>query len=180
MSALPTLAALAIASLGLAGAMSGLKPGESVTPFNPDHISGPLAGTTKCFVCANGRRPSVQVWVNGESAQYVAKLAEHLEGQVQSHKEQQLRALIVVLTKDKAGTAKEYKNLIGDKASDVCLALLSPSDAAVGHYKINLDGSVKNTVMVYRDMKIEHAMTNVSLDPKGEKQLDGALAAVLK
>ena len=48
------------------GANSGISVGENVTPFHPNHISGPLANSTNCFPCTFQNRPQVQVWVNGD------------------------------------------------------------------------------------------------------------------
>lgn len=65
------LAALAISAFAVE---SGLKKGESVSPFHPQHISGPLANSNKCFPCTFQQRPQVQVWVNGDNKANVTAL----------------------------------------------------------------------------------------------------------
>ena len=73
-----TLIGAASVAVFAASMNSGLNPGESVTPFHPNHVSGPLANTTNCFPCTFQNRPQVQVWVNGDDLKNIAPIAKTL------------------------------------------------------------------------------------------------------
>ncbi len=166
------LAVLAIPAMGLLkGNNSGLQPGETVVPFHPEHISGPLAGTKNCFPCTYGNLPAVQAWVHNEDSKVVAKLLHELQENIDSHKDKDFKAMLVlVVDNDKAKEASkvEVMKLIKDsKAKDVAVAYLNKDDSAVKDYKISLDSNVKNTVFFYKNRKIANTIVNMKLNTEG-------------
>ena len=174
----------ALAALALAkGVSSGLAKGEDVSPFHPNHFSGPLANTTNCFPCTFQNRPQVQVWVNGDSPQNVAKIAETLNSAMKANGKSEFKALIVFVAdgakaeKAKAdGLALVKKEGLGG----VAMATISPSNEAVKAYKINTGPDVKNTVLVYRNWKVQDKMVNLQANAAGLKALDSAIATIVK
>lgn len=173
---IPVVGLLAVAAF--AGVNSGLKPGESVTPFHPTHIVGPLAGTTNCFPCTFQARPQVQVWVNGDDAKNVVTVAKTLDAQMAAKSKQEFKALIVLLAdgSNKASLAAMAKNVAKTEGlKHVDVAVLDKKDEAVSNYKINLDKSVKNTVFVYKNWKVEDKMVNFVADANGVKSLTAAI-----
>lgn len=50
-----------------------------------------------------------------------------------------------------------------------------PKSEFVGQYKINTASDVKNTVIVYHDMKVNANFVNLNGDEKGIKSLKGAM-----
>ena len=58
------------------------------------------------------------------------------------------------------------------------MTYLSRKDAAVANYKLNLSPDVKNTVFVYRDMKISEKFVNVKGDEQGFADLAKAIDKV--
>lgn len=169
---------------------SGLKPGERVTPFHPDHVSGPLAGTTNCFPCTFQQRPAVQVWVHGDDHENIHKMVEGLAANMTNHKSKEFKALVVVVADsadEKATLKKELAKGCEMGASetdcackDVGIAVIDKDNPAIANYKINLDASVKNTVIAYKDWKVAKTMVNVKMDKKGAESLNETIASIVK
>ena len=173
---IPAFAAIAV--VAMAGVNSGLNKGENVTPFHPTHIVGPLAGTNNCFPCTFQARPQVQVWVNGDNAKNVITIAKNLDAAMDTKKSKEFKALIV-LVGDSA--SKDYLSAMAknvaktEKLKNVDIAVIDKKDEAISNYKINLDGSVKNTVFVYKNWKVEDKMVNFVADAKGITALNSAI-----
>ncbi|HRI43758.1 MAG TPA: hypothetical protein PLL78_09770 [Fimbriimonadaceae bacterium] len=172
-------AALTVSAIALPAfaANSGLAVGEAVTPFHPAHITGPNKGTTACPPCTYGNRPQVQVWVNGDSLENVAKIAGVLNKTAASNKE--FKGFVIFLTSDKPATEKaivEANKKLGYDA--IAMATLAPGDSAVKNYKVNVASEVKNTVFVYKDKKVTAKFVNLEANEKGLGQLNEAIAKI--
>jgi hypothetical protein len=165
-----TAAALVASALALSSIESGLKAGESVSPFHPTFVAGPLVGEDACFPCTYKNRPQVQVWVNGESEETLVSIAKSLQQNVESHKGKEFQAMIVYVgpSKDCMSCATKLK-AVAEKsgAKDVSFAVIGKKDEAVSAYKINLDPSVKNTVIAYKNWKVVSTAVNVKGDEAG-------------
>lgn len=157
---------------------SGLKPGENVTPFHPNHLSGPLAKSDKCFPCTFQNRPQVQVWVNGDDMNNVASIAKTLNKAMDGNKE--FKALVVFVT-DNANkgelSAKIEKAAATPGLGTVGMAVIDKSNEAIKAYKINLQA--KNTVFVYRNWKVQEKFVDLKGDEKGLATLNNAIKSVL-
>ena len=172
-----------VAAAALAAPNSGLKAGERVSPFHPQHVSGPLAGTDKCFPCTFQNRPQVQVWVNGDAPANVEALAKTLGASMEAHKGKEFKALIVFLVDRKsAESMKKLATEAGKKPglANVAMAMLDKNSEYVANYKINTDPSVKNTVLVYKDWTVARTFVNLTADAAGAGQLNGAIASIAK
>lgn len=164
-----------------AAPLSGLKVGESVTPFHPKHLAGPLANTSNCFPCTFQNRPQVQVWVNGDDKANVVAIAKTLSAEMKEHQKQEFKALVVVLadaSKMSAAEAmvKETAKLPGTKG--VGMAVLAKNDEAVKAYNVNTAADVKNTIFVYKNWKV--ANTFVNLKAADSAKLVAAIDGVSK
>lgn len=174
-------AAASVVGFAINSVNSGLQPGERVTPFHPSHIVGPLAGTSNCFPCTFQNRPQVQVWVNGDDKANVVAFAKTLSKAMETHKDKEFKALVVfVAPKSKhaelSKTIKDGAKMMG--ATNVGMALIDPSNEAVENYKINLDKSVKNTVLVYKDWKVQKSFVNLKGDKAGIDELNAAITSI--
>jgi bacterioferritin-associated ferredoxin len=162
--AIAAVAALATSVVAMRGIESGLKPGESVSPFHPKHLSGPLAGTDKCFPCTYKAAPQVQVWVNHDSVENCVKIANELQRAMDMHKAEKVQAMMVFvgMSKDCPGCLAHANEVIEKSdAKDVQFSVVGKDDEAVKAYKINLDKSVKNTVIAYKGWKVVTNVANV-------------------
>ena len=174
------LLALAVPAIALA-VTSGLKVGESVSPFHPEHVAGPLAGTTNCFPCTFQNRPQTQVWINGDSKANISAIAKNLDKAMTTYKGTEFKALVVLVV-DKSAV-KSTKTMATDWVKseglkNVAVAVLSKDNEAVKDYNINLSKEVKNTVFVYKNWKVTSTMTNLSADAKGLGSLNTAIASI--
>lgn len=178
---LGALVALPLVALAAGGApKSGLKTGEMVSAFEPSHVSGPDAGTKTCPVCKYGKTPAVQVWVNGDTPENISKIADTLEASIKMQGAERLKGFVIFI-KPKSMNEEALQNqlkMVADKCHLTNVALTyvdGPKSAFVGQYKINTSSDVKNTVMVYHDMKVNANFVNLKGDEKGLKSLKGAM-----
>jgi hypothetical protein len=174
-SALSILVLPAIAE----GPESGLKVGDTVTPFNPTHITGPLKGTNNCPPCTFGSRPQVQVWVNDDNMRNVIDISRRLEKEMQENGKSELKAFVVFLTDKPEETGKFLEALaqrIGSK--EVGLAYLKRDDQAVRNYKVSAGADVKNTIFVYKNKTVSEKFVNLKADEKGLGELSAAISKV--
>ena len=158
---------------------SGLRVGETVTPFHPTHVTGPLKGTDKCPPCTYGARPQVQVWMNGDDTKNLVYITRMLDREMKTKAKSELQAFVIVLTDTPEETAKllaAVADRVGTK--DVSLAYLSRKDAAISAYKVSLSPDVKNTVFVYRDKKVSEKFVNLKGDEQGLADLGKAINKV--
>ena len=182
-SILATVALVAIAIPVFASIESGLKVGDRVTPFHPDHVSGPLAGSSNCFPCTFQNRPAVQVWVHGDDMKNIQAIAKELKENMDGHKGKEFKAMIVMIA-DNAKQMGEMKSMIaqhhGTKvdADGVAIAVIEKNNEALKAYKINLDSSVKNTVIIYKNWKVEKTFVNLKMDENGCGEFCKSVAAV--
>jgi hypothetical protein len=173
--------ALSIAALASA-AKSGLKPGEGVAAFHPKHVVGPLANSTSCFPCTYKNAPQVQVFVNNDDMDNVVKIAKGLEAKVEANKGKGFRAMIIMVAPESkwASMSAKIKTMAKEnKIDDLAISLLDPSNSALKDYKISLAADVKNTVLVYRNWKVEKNHVNLKGDEAGMKALNASVATIL-
>ena len=125
--------------------------------------------------------PQIQVWINNDSPSNVEKIVKTLDDAVIAHKSEQLRAFVIFVTTD-SKKAQVDLAAIADKvkANDVGLAYIEPTNEAVSDYKINLDASVKNTVMMYRHKKITSKQVNLVADEKGLADIQAGVKEAIK
>ena len=177
------LGALCGTVIASAPVTSGLATGERVVPFHPTHLVGPLAGTENCFPCTFQNRPQVQVWVNGDSQTNIAAFAKTLSAAMDTKADKEFKALIVFIVpesmKEKA-SMKIKAAATTLKATNVGMAVLTPSHEAVGEYKINTSKDVKNTVFVYKNWKVAQKFVNLKADAKGITALNAAIDSITK
>ena len=175
--------AAALAAIAATPANSGLKVGEMVSAFHPQHVSGPHKGTDACPPCTDGNRPQVQVWVNADDAANVTEIARLLNENTISKKGAKLKTFVIFLT-DPSKTKETAKMIEGVAAktqfNDVCMAYLPKNNEAVGAYKVSTDASVKNTVFVYRDRTVQSKFVNLKADKAGLGELQSAINGITK
>jgi hypothetical protein len=173
--------ALVAAAVVAAPVASGLKRGESVTPFHPKHLAGPLAGTSNCFPCTFQNRPQAQIWVNGDNAKNVVALAGTLSKSMKTYSGKEFKGLVVFLTTP--ATAAKVEAEVKKAAKDpsltgVGMALIDTKNEAVEAYNINTDPTVKNTVIVYKDWKVADSFVN--LTAADTTKLEKAIAGITR
>jgi protocatechuate 3,4-dioxygenase beta subunit len=170
------LTVLALPALAMAP-KSGLQPGETVSAFHPNHISGPDKGTDTCPPCKYGNRPAVQVWVNHESADVMVPVIQHLNKRVAASKNE-FKAFVINVAS--CAGCMDRANDYAKKANSplVAIANLNADDEAVQAYKFRMNKDVTNTVIVYRNRKVVANFVNFKPTAANMKALDAAISKV--
>lgn len=171
------LAALSVAAYA-ALAKSGLEVGETVTPFHPTHFSGPDKGTDTCPPCKYGNRPAVMVWVNTDDTENITRLSRALSTGVNNNED--LKAFMIFMAN--CEMCVESFQQIGKETryTNIGMAHVMKTDAAVKNYKINTDSSVKNTVLVYKNRQVVEKFVNFEATPENVQKLNAAIAKVVQ
>jgi hypothetical protein len=160
---------------------SGLNPGEQVVPFHPNHVAGPLANSTNCFPCTFQKRPQVQIWVNNENPANVIAMGKALDKAMGTYSGAEFKGLIVVVSEPSGVQAKmeTAKRMVSEAGlTKVGVAVIGSDSQAIRDYKINLDGTVKNTVFVYKDWVVKEKFVNMTSDDAGIKSLNTAIGRI--
>jgi protocatechuate 3,4-dioxygenase beta subunit len=161
---------------------SGLKIGDFVSAFHPNHVTGPHKGTDTCPPCTYGKLPAVQAWANGDDSKNVEAIARLLDRKVGNWNKSEFKAFMIFVTDEskKADTAKKIEEVAGKSGAKIAMAWIGKDNEAVESYAINVDPAVKNTVLVYKDMKVSSKFVNLVADEKGMKELALAIDKITK
>ena len=164
---------------------SGVEAGETLSAFQPHHVTGANKNSDTCPVCMYPQNPAVQVWVNGDDEKNVRALVRNLEQETTANKAKKFKAFVVFINPQRQSAsvmnAKLAKIGAEEKLKNVALAYLpGPTDPAVTDYKINTAETVKNTVFVYRARKVATKFVNFTADAADLKTLDAAISQVTK
>jgi len=182
-SAAILVAAVSVTAFAMRGAVeSGLKVGEMVSAFHPNHVSGPHKGTDTCPPCTYGNMPQVQVWVNGDDSKNVEAIAKLLDTRVGDWKKSKLKAFVIFVTDsaNNAATTKNIEDIASKTGVKIALAWIDKGNEAVEQYKVNTSAEVKNTVLVYKDRAITSKFVNLKADDKGLGELNTAINGIVK
>lgn len=164
---------------------SGVPVASKLLSFRPYHISGADKGTMVCPVCEYSTNPAVQVWVNGDDEKNIAAIAMVLEKAMIAQSQKKFKAFVVyanVEHKPEAPICAELKEMAARyNLKNVALTVMRNSDHnAVEDYQINPDPRVRNTVFVYRALKVNTKFVNLVADEKGLASFERAIDAVLQ
>lgn len=158
---------------------SGVKVGESVSAFEPFHVTGPDKDTNTCPVCKYGATPAAQIWVNGDNLENVGKLAKNLEARISQAGVKRFRTFFVFLDPSMKGQLPKLAEKYG--LHNVALTYVKGADdEATKTYGINTSANVKNTVMVYANREVVANMINLKGDEKGLLALNHAVDKALQ
>jgi hypothetical protein len=172
-----------VTAMGMkSGIDSGLKIGEFVPAFHPNHVTGPHKGTDTCPPCTYGKLPQVQVWVNGDDAKNVEAIASLLDKRVGTWHKSDLKAFFIFVTdgKNQAATKKRIEDVATRSGAKIAMAWIDKGNESVEEYAINTDTIVKNTILLYKDMVIVKKFVNLTADAKGLSDLGSAVDSITK
>lgn len=130
---------------------SGLKVGEKVQTFYVRAITGPLKNKSVCYVCRNGDRPVVMIFVRRITPE-LKKLLKAIDAEIDAHRAAGLRGFGVFLAGDGNELLPQVQTLAFDEKINLPLTIAAaPSDGSAGG-TIHPDAAV--TVMLYRDQTV--------------------------
>ena len=130
---------------------SGLKVGERVHTFYVRAITGPLKNKSVCYVCRNGDRPVVMIFVRQITPE-LKRLLKGIDAEIDGHRAAGLRGFSVFLAGDGNELLPQVQTLAFDEKINLPLTIAAaPSDGSAGG-TIHPDAAV--TVMLYRDQTV--------------------------
>ncbi len=130
---------------------SGLNVGEKVPTFYVRAVTGPLKNKSVCYVCRNGDRPVVMIFVRQITPE-LKRLLKEIDHEVDRHRAAGLRSFAVFLAGENDELLPRVQTLAFDEKINLPLTIAAaPSDGSAGR-TIHRDAAV--TVVLYRDQTV--------------------------
>ncbi|HUG92161.1 MAG TPA: hypothetical protein VML55_15075 [Planctomycetaceae bacterium] len=170
---IPALSLLVAATAGAASAAdvkAGLKTGDFVDAFNVYDCTGEKKGETLCYRCRYGGRPVVSIFAR-KLDDKLMKLVQEVDAAVGEHKDEQLAALVVLLTDDPDAAEKDLVALAEKHKIKHTPLTTFDGEAGPPEYKLNKDAEV--TVLMWNQSKVKsnHGFEKGQLDDKAIETL---------
>jgi hypothetical protein len=142
---------------------SGLKPGESVAPFQVVDVNGPNKGKQLCYRCQYGPAPVVAAFIKADAPE-AASLATGIQKLTQENP--RLRSFVVFMGGPE--TKPAIARLAAEKKIKIPLTFLpeGPKAADVASYEINPEAS--STVLLWSKGEVKANFVNVNQEGWGD------------
>lgn len=150
--------------------VSGRAVGDRVPQFFVRAVTGPLMNRSVCYVCRNGDRPVVMVFLR-DVVEGVPALLKELDRYVDEHRAVGLRGFGVLLTENPKTAISKLQTLAFDHQLSLPLTLASTQLDAPSSQNLNPDAAV--TVVLYHDQTVitTHAFRETELTSERISQL---------
>ena len=144
-------------STAIAGeTLSGLRPGEEVSAWEPIHVAGPHAGTKTCPVCTYLDAPVLLAFARDVDA--ARQLARPLEDIAAAHRLGKLKVMLIVVD----GSDEQLRTLAKDSAiQNVMLVRPDPEKKEKQLKAYKIDPTATNTFMLYQEYIVKNAWTGL-------------------
>lgn len=130
---------------------SGRAVGDKVPQFFVRAVTGPLSNKSVCYVCRNGDRPVVMVFLR-DLVSGTPDLLKQLDRSVDQHRAVGLRGFCVLLSEDQRSATSRLQTLSFDNQLSLPLTVASPQLEAPASQNLNPDAAV--TVVLYQDTTV--------------------------
>jgi hypothetical protein len=139
--------------------------GQVPDPFTVQDVTGPEKGTSLCYRCKFGGRPTVSIFTRSIDA-HLATLVKELDQQVAKNEKQQMRAFVVLLSQDPKGDQAKLTQLA--KKQNIKNVPLTIFEGPIGprEYRISKKADVTVMMWVNDDVKVCHGFSKGKLDKK--------------
>jgi hypothetical protein len=152
------LLALSMSSLSLlcggepdAKLVSGRAAGERVPQFFVRAVTGPLMNKSVCYVCRNGDRPVVMVFLR-DVVTGTPDLLKQLDRCIDDHRADGLRGFCVLLSENQRSATSQLQTLAFDNQLSLPLTVASVQLEAPANQNLHPDAAV--TVVLYHDQTV--------------------------
>ena len=130
---------------------SGPEVGSTVVSFYVRAVTGPFAGKSVCYVCRNGDRPVVIVFLR-EIGPDATRLLKQLDATVNLHRAEGLRCFVVLFSEASQRDSARLQTLAFDEKLDIPLTLAT--ETLSGAMTKNIAPNVVATVVLYEHLKV--------------------------
>jgi len=130
---------------------SGRGIGEYVPTFYSRVVTGPLMNRSVCYVCRNGQRPVVMVFLR-EVGKESVPLLKQIDDLVDDHRAEGLRSFGVYVCDDPSEAVPVVQTFSFDNKLSLPLTVASTAIAEPHCQNIHVDADV--TVVLYRNRKV--------------------------
>ena len=161
--ALALLCCLLVAGEPVAELVSGRATGERVPQFFVRAVTGPLMNKSVCYVCRNGDRPVVMVFLR-DVIDGVPSLLKELDTYIDQNRAVGLRGFAVLLSENQRNAVSKLQTLSFDHQLSLPLAVASTQLDAPSSQNLHPDAAV--TVVLYHDQTVvkSHAFRAAEID----------------
>lgn len=133
---------------------SGRAIGERVPQFYVRAVTGPLMNRSVCYVCRNGDRPVVMVFLR-EVVPGTAELLKEIDRCVDAHRADGLKGFCVLLSEDSRAATSRLQTLAFDNTLALPLTWTSSQIETGANQNLHAEAAV--TVVLYRDQHVVSA-----------------------
>jgi hypothetical protein len=140
-----------VAGEPVAQLVSGRAVGERVPQFFVRAVTGPLMNKSVCYVCRNGDRPVVMVFLR-DVVEGVPNLLKEIDRCVDQHRAVGLRGFGVLLTENQRNAVSRLQTLAFDNQLSLPLTVASTQLDAPSSQNLHPDATV--TVVLYHDQTV--------------------------
>jgi hypothetical protein len=131
--------------------VAGPEIGSTVASFYVRAVTGPLAGKSVCYVCRNGDRPVVMVFLRNLGPD-AGKLLKQLDVTINKHRADGLRCFVVLFSESTQRDAARLQTLAFDEKLDIPLTVAT--EALAGSTTKNIGPDAEITVVLYDHLKV--------------------------
>jgi hypothetical protein len=132
---------------------SGPPAGDHVPTFYSRAVTGPLMNKTVCYVCRNGQRPVVAVFMRSMEPNKLKLLLRNIDRVVDRNRVVGLRSFGVLLCDDPFGNVSTVQTFSFDNKIAMPITVATDSVAAPSCQNIHSAAAV--TVVLYRRRRVE-------------------------
>ncbi len=150
--------------------VSGRAVGERVPQFFVRAVTGPLMNKSVCYVCRNGDRPVVMVFLR-DIVEGVPSLLKEIDQCVDQHRAVGLKGFGVLLSENQRTATSKLQTLAFDHDLSLPLTVASTQLEAPASQNLHPDAAV--TVVLYHDQTVlsTHAFRESELSPERIREL---------
>lgn len=142
----------------IASTLFGLQVGDSVSPFEPYHVTGPYAETNQCPVCEWGGLPIIFIWTNSTESAENLKLLTSTVNAAMKTLQKPAKALLIDanLNSKDADSINSLKAWAKDWQTDRVYFLSRPSKlkTPLQDYKLGGETKWKSVVYIAKNRKV--------------------------
>ena len=153
---------------------AGLELGDFRMPFDVRDVTGPHAGSTFCYACETGLKPTICLFIR-ELGTPVADLIERLDAKAASNADLGIFVVVLPGNADPEATAASLKELAESRGLQNVPLTIAEDLEGLEPYELNPDAAVTALMWKTHRLKVNRGFESADLD---ESDVEAILAAI--